>query len=330
MRRAPQGWIVMVLAVLAACSAFPSAAPAKNGRHARYKRPPSLATNQWYWELSPSRPGLGGLPATRASYPSPGSANIWDTDLFQDSNQPNAGIPTGRSPVVRAIHAAGHYSICYVEVGAYQEGFPDNAHFARSDYGGVGDKATQMQGYSNEYWFDLTGFRNYVPGRHGTLKGAAVNIAQALDKRFGWCKKEGQDAVEPDDLDGYTNKSTGGQTPWGMTQADAAGFERWLAYDIHSHGLAAFQKNDGANATAGARMFDGMVIEECNYYKDPCTGAGGDATAYLARHKPVLNAEYTADGETTGGFCSADESAGIVGALFSVDLDGSTYRPCRP
>ena len=76
--------------------------------------------------------------------------------------------------------------------------------------------------------------------------------------------------------------------------------------------------------------FDGMIIEECNYYNDPCTGSGGDATAYLARHKPVLNAEYTADGETTDEFCSADETAGIVGALFSVDLDGSTYQPCRP
>jgi hypothetical protein len=326
---APRGRIVVLLALAMACSAAPSAAPAKQGGRLRYKRPPSLATNQWYWELSPSRPGLAGLPATRAAYPAPGSANIWDTDLFQDSNRPNAGIPTGSSPVVRAIHAAGHYSICYVEAGAYQQGFPDNAHFARSDYGGVGDKATQMQGYSNEYWFNLTGFRNYVPGHPATLRGAAVNIAAALDKRFGWCRTEGQDAVEPDDLDGYTNKSTGGQTPWGMTRADAAGFERWLADDFHSHGLAAFQKNDGANAPADARTFDGMIIEECNYYHDPCTGPGGDATAYLARHKPVLNAEYTADGETKR-FCSADERAGIVGALFDVDLDGRTYQPCRP
>jgi hypothetical protein len=327
---APRGRIVVLLALAVACCAAPSAALAKHRGRVRYKRPPSFATNQWYWELSPSQPGLAGLPATHAPYPAPGSANIWDTDLFQDSNRADAGIPTGPSPVVRAIHAAGHYSICYVEVGAYQQGFPDNGHFARSDYGGLGDRATQMQGYSNEYWFNLTGFRHYVSGHRGTLRGAAVNIAQALDKRFGWCKSERQDAVEPDDLDGYTNKSTGGQTPWGMTQADAAGFERWLAYDIHSHGLAAFQKNDGANATVGARMFDGMIIEECNYYKDPCTGPGGDATAYLARHKPVLNAEYTADGENTAGFCSADENAGIVGALFSVDLDGSIYQPCRP
>lgn len=295
-----------------------------------YKRPPSGSTNQWYWELSPPSPGLAGLPATSGPYPSPGSANIWDTDLFQDSNTANAGIPTGPSPVVRAIHAAGHYSICYVEAGAYQQGFPDDSNFATADYGGVGDRATQMQGYPDEYWFDLTGFKNYVAGKPGTLTGAAVDIASQLNKRFAWCKLEGQDAVEPDDLDGYTNKSTSGVTPWGMTQADSAGFERWLAYDIHANGLAAFQKNDPANEPADEPLFDGMIIEECNYYDDPCSGPGGDASAYLAAGKPVLNAEYTSDGETTASFCSADESTGIIGALFDVDLDGATYQPCKP
>jgi hypothetical protein len=29
-------------------------------------------------------------------------------------------------------------------------------------------------------------------------------------------------------------------------------------------------------------------------------------------------------------FCSADESAGITGALFDVNLAGGTYQPCEP
>ena len=187
-----------------------------------------------------------------------------------------------------------------------------------------------MTGYSNEYWFDLTGFRSYVPGDARTLTGAAVNIASALDKRIGWCQLEGQDAVEPDDLDGYTNQATSGAVPWNMTQADSAGFERWLAYDVHRHGLAIFQKNDPANAGANAAQYDGLIIEEGNAYADPCSGTGGDADAYLAEHKPVLNAEYTEDGETTAKFCAADTTAGITGALFNVDLDGRTYEPCGP
>jgi hypothetical protein len=197
----------MVLAVLLiGCSWFVGSA------RAAYKLPP-VGKSQWYWEIDPSSPGLAGLPAVSGAYPSPGSANIWDTDLFQDSNTANAGIPTGPSPVVSALHAAGHYSICYVEVGAYQVGFPDDSNFAVSDYGGVGDKATQMQGYPNEYWFDLRGFAHYVAGQPGSLTGAAVDIAAQLNKRFAGCKLEGQDAVEPDDLDGYTNQSQSGVTP---------------------------------------------------------------------------------------------------------------------
>ena len=34
------------------------------------------------------------------------------------------------------------------------------------------------------------------------------------------------------------------------------------------------------------------------------------------------------DGETTAAFCAADVKAGIVGALFSLDLDGSLFEPC--
>jgi hypothetical protein len=169
-----------------------------------------------------------------------------------------------------------------------------------------------------------------VAGNSTTLEGAAVNIAAGLSKRFAWCKLEGQDAVEPDDLDGYTNASASGAPGggWGLTQADSAGFERWIAFQVHADGLAVLQKNDPANADADEPLFDGVITEECNYYDDPCAGLGGDWDAYLAAGKPVLDAEYVQDGETTGKFCSDDDSWGIWGALFSVALSGATYQVC--
>jgi hypothetical protein len=320
-------WPILAATVVAALAALVMAAPAGA---ATYKLPPT-GKDQWYWEIDPPQPGLAGLPTTSAAYPKPGSANIWDTDLFQDSNTPEAGIPTGPSPVVSALHGSGKYSICYVEAGAYQTGFPDDADFAAADYGNRA-KRYEMQGYANEWWFDIAGFRNYVAGEDSTLTGAAPNIAAALDKRIGWCALEGQDALEPDDLDGYTNRGDTGIAGggWHLTQADSAGFERWLAYDAHAHGLAVFQKNDPANASADVDLFDGMIIEECNHYDDPCAGSGGDATPYLKAGKPVLNAEYTSDGETTAKFCSKDIAAQITGALFNVDLNGRTYQPCAP
>jgi hypothetical protein len=333
-RRAPACRRIVLVIAVSALAGLAAPAPTPVGATPAgprpYKRPPT-GQNQWYWEIGPPAPGLAGLPAMTAGYPKPGSATIWDTDLFQDSNRTGAGIPTGRSPVVAALHRSGKYSICYVEVGAYQAGFPDDANFAAADYGHAAHRY-RMQGYPNEWWFNIAGFRDYASGRSSTLRGAAVNIAAALDERFGWCRREGQDAIEPDDLDGYTNHSDTGVPGggWHLTRADSAGFERWLAYDAHAHGLAVFQKNDPANATANVKRFDGMIIEECNYYHDPCAGSGGDATPYLRLGKPVLNAEYTQDGETTARFCAADLAAGITGALFDVDLGGKTYRPCAP
>ncbi len=310
---------------IAALGVFAPAASA-----ATYQLPPT-GQDQWYWEIDPGSDGLGGLPPVSAAYPASGSANIWDTDLFADSNT-GGGIPTGPSPVAQALHAVGKYSICYIEAGAQQPG-PDSSNFAPADYtNGSNPATTAMQGWPGEYWYDIRGFANYVAGDRSTLTGAAVNVAAGLAKRIEDCAIEGQDAIEPDDLDGYANSSQSGASGggWGLTQTDSAGFERWLAYTAHSDGLAIFQKNDPANASVDEPLFDGMINEQCNAYADPCAGPGGDATPYLDAGKPVLNAEYTQDGETTAKFCLSDTAAGITGALFDVNLDGKTYAPCAP
>jgi Glycoside-hydrolase family GH114 len=130
--------------------------------------------------------------------------------------------------------------------------------------------------------------------------------------------------VEPDDIDGYSNRSATGASGggWGLSRIDALGFQRWLAYQAHARGLAVVQKNDPANARSDEPLFDGVITEECNVYHDPCAGAGGDWNRYLAAHKPILNAEYRQDGEKISKFCPADRRWGIWGALFSVDLNG--------
>lgn len=138
--------------------------------------------------------------------------------------------------MVQALHASGEYSICYIEAGAYQTRFPDDADFAPADYGG-GASQYALQGFSGEWWLDISGFANYAAGDSSTLTGAAADIAAGLDKRIGWCALEGHDAVEPDDTDGYTNPGGTGVAGgvWQLTQADSAGFERWLANDAHGH-----------------------------------------------------------------------------------------------
>ena len=287
-----------------------------------YRLPPS-GQDQWYWMI-----GGGKLPATTGAYPAPGSANIWDTDDFADASGLGSNEePNGPSSIVSSLHASGKYSICYIEAGAQQDE-PDASHFAAADYGNSAPQY-EMQGWPGEYWFDTRGFAGYKYGDgDSALTGSAANIAAGMAQRIAGCAAEGHDAIEPDDLDGYTNPGdTGGAGGgWGLTQQDAQGYEAWLAYTAHTDGLAIFQKNDTNNIGVDEPIFDGAISEECNAYNDPCS----EWDPYLKAGKPVLNAEYTDGGETTAKFCSADEKLGIAGALFNVDLDGTTYQPCQP
>ena len=297
-----------------------------------YLAPPHSGTGvtvQWYWQI-----GGGTLPSMTSGPAS--TANIWDTDMFEDANGMGSNNePDARSSVVSELHATNKYSVCYIEAGAQQDE-PDQSHFASADYTNGSAQTTEMQGWPGEYWYNTLGFAGWSPS-HQVYSGsaadqaAAANIAAGMAQRIAGCQAEGQDAIEPDDLDGYTNPSQTGAAGggWGLTQAAAAGYEQWLAYTAHNDGLAIFQKNDPANSAADVGAFDGMIIEECNSYDDPCAGSGGDATPYLNAGKPVLNAEYTQDGETTSNFCSSDVASGISGALFDVNLDGATYSPCQ-
>ena len=312
---------VLVAVIISAACLQQHASTAKAASPS-YKLPPR-GQDQWYWQI-----GGGKLPPTTGAYPAPGSANIWDTDDFEDANSMGSNDePNGPSSIVSSLHASGKYSICYIEAGAQQDE-PDASHFAPADYGNSAEQY-EMQGWAGEYWFDTRGFAGYHYGdSNSVLTGAAPNIAAGMAQRITGCAAEGQDAIEPDDLDGYTNRGDTGVNGggWGLTQQDAQGYEAWLAFTAHSAGLAIFQKNDTDNISVNEPIYDGAITEECNAYNDPCS----EWRPYLTAGKPVLNAEYTDDGESTSKFCSADETLGIIGALFNVDLNGKTYQPCEP
>jgi hypothetical protein len=116
-------------------------------------------------------------------------------------------------------------------------------------------------------------------------------------------------------MDGYENSSG-----FPITAAQQLSYDAWVATEVHSLGMAVLQKNDGEQARALEPDFDGALTEQCNQYHE-C----GNYEPYLAAGKPVLNAEYSLP---TSGFCAADEAAGIMGARYSMALDGSTFEPC--
>jgi hypothetical protein len=194
---------------------------------------------------------------------------------------------------VSALHAQGKHAICYIDVGTSENFRPDYSSFPASVKG-------RSNGWPGERWLDIRALSVLEP------------IMQA---RFQICREKGFDAVEPDNIEGYANKSG-----FPLTAAQQITYNEWVAGAVHSLGMAVLQKNDGEQTTQLEPYFDGALDEQCNQYHE-CA----DFQPYLAAGKPVLNAEYQL---ATRRFCAADEAAGMMGARYNLSLNGATFKPC--
>jgi hypothetical protein len=194
---------------------------------------------------------------------------------------------------VSALHSRGQHVICYIDVGTAENWRPDYGQFPAADLG-------SSNGWPGEKWLNVTD----------------PAIRPIMAARFQMCHQKGFDAVEPDNMDGYEN-STG----FSISASQQAAYDEWVAQDVHSLGMAVFQKNDPEQAATLQPSFDGALDEQCNEYSECSSFA-----PYVSAGKPVLDAEYQSS--LYPGFCSADAAAHIMGALYAVALDGSTYKPC--
>jgi hypothetical protein len=194
---------------------------------------------------------------------------------------------------VTTLHAKGIHVICYIDVGTAENFRPDFASFPASVQG-------DSNGWPGEKWLDIRQLSVLEP---------------IMTARFQMCKEKGFDAVEPDNMDGYENK-----TGFPLTAAEQLTYDEWVATEVHSLGMAVLQKNDGEQTNELEPYFDGALDEQCNQYKE-CS----NFEPYLAAGKPVLNAEYSL---ATSAFCAADNAAGIMGARYDLELDGKTFEPC--
>jgi hypothetical protein len=194
---------------------------------------------------------------------------------------------------VSTLDAAGKHVICYIDVGTWENWRPDAGKFPASVLG-------NPNGWPGERWLDI---------RQRSV------LEPIMTARFQMCKQKGFDAVEPDNIDGWENN-----TGFPISAQDQLTYDEWVATAVHALGLAVLQKNDPEQAGQLQPDFDGVLDEQCNEYAE-C----GSFAPYLRAGKPVLNAEYNL---ATSQFCASDNRAGIMGALYNVNLDGTTYQPC--
>ncbi|CAN5168997.1 endo alpha-1,4 polygalactosaminidase [soil metagenome] len=175
----------------------------------------------------------------------------------------------------RTAHPAkGTYSICYVNAFQTQPGrlkwwkarHPDLLLRKKS-----GALVTDP-GWPDEVLFDI---------RTAAKRTALADVA---DRWFAGCKRDGFQAIEPDNLDSWT-RSKGL-----IRRRSTIAMARLLTASAHSHGLPIAQKNTLSLAPKGKAIgFDFAVTEECQVYAE----CGGYRKAYGAH---VIEIEYSDNG----------------------------------
>lgn len=196
--------------------------------------------------------------------------------------------------VVRRLHRQGRKAICYISAGSWEEWRPDADRFPGRALGRVYD------GYPDERWLDIRRIRALAP---------------VLRARIAMCARKGFDAVEPDNINGWENR-----TGFPLSGADQLRFNRWLARQVHRAGLSVALKNDGPQAKRLVRHFDFAVVESCFTY-DEC----GPYRAFIRAGKAVFATEYEIG---PAKFCAKARRLRFSAIKKSYDLYARPWRPC--
>ncbi|MFD1932097.1 endo alpha-1,4 polygalactosaminidase [Nonomuraea mangrovi] len=205
---------------------------------------------------------------------------------------------------VRRLHEtkAGRKVVCYVSAGSYEDWRPDAAQFPASVLGAGLDE------WPGERWLDI---RQY-----------GGPLGQIMRARMDMCKSKGFDAIEFDNVDGYTN-----ETGFPLTAAHQIAYNAWLANEAHARGLSVGLKNDIAQIPQLLPYFDWALNEQCWQYSECTTGQNGDYgyDQFVSAGKAVFTVEYELG---TSKFCAKSNAQNFNSLRKNYELDA--YRvACR-
>jgi hypothetical protein len=202
-------------------------------------------------------------------------ASVYDLDAFDTA-----------ASTVSSLHAAGRHVVCYVDAGTWEKWRPDANLYPKKIRG-------KSNGWPGEKWLDIRRLDVLGP-----IIGARIDL----------CVTKGFDAVEFDNVDGYTNK-----TGFKLTAADQLTFDLWLADAAHARDLGVGLKNDLDQIPDLVSSFDFAIDEQCAQY-DECDAL----TPFVAAGKPVFEIEYKL---ARPAFCGQAASLGFAAMRKHLSLD---------
>ncbi len=195
---------------------------------------------------------------------------------------------------VRSLHRLRSRVICYLDVGSWESYRPDASRFPPAAIG------RPYEGFPDERWLDIRRFRDF---------------AAPLEQRFAMCARKGFDAVEPDNLAGWENR-----TGFKIGRAAQLRFNRWVAGQVHRRGMAVALKNDGRQARRLLDDFDFAIVEQCFQYRE-C----GYYKPFVRHGKAVFEAEYELE---LSQYCETARDIHFSAIGKSEDLFAKPWRPC--
>lgn len=212
--------------------------------------------------------------------------HLYDIDLFDQS-----------AATVASLHAQGSKVVCYMSVGSYEDWRPDAGDFPVQVLG------KEYAGWPGEKWLDI---------RRIDL------LAPIMRARLDLCKGKGFDAVEPDNMDNYTN-----DTGFPLTYDDQLKYNLWLATEAHARGLSIGLKNNPDQVEDLVAHFDWALTESC-FEQGWCE----EMQPFIDAGKPVFAAEYTDTAITLDDFCPQAQMLQINAILKEREL--TAWRAACP
>ncbi|MEY9990777.1 hypothetical protein ABIE67_002809 [Streptomyces sp. V4I8] len=241
-------------------------------------------------------PGDDDRPIGHRWQPRPGTAWQWQLSGRLDTS---VDVPVydidgfdHSKATVAALHRDGRKVICYLSTGAWEDWRPDAGKFPRSVLG-------KGNGWEGERWLDIR----------------RVDVLEPLmAARVDMCRDKGFDAVEPDNMDGYRNR-----TGFPLKASDQLRYNRLIARLAHERGMAVGLKNDLDQIPELVGDFDFAVNEQCAQYGE-CTAL----SPFVKAGKAVFHVEYEVP---TRSFCAQSRRLKLSSMLKKYEL-GAWRRAC--
>jgi hypothetical protein len=222
-----------------------------------------------------------------------------DLDVIASSTNPNKLIvfdlfDTPASTVSLA-KSKGITAVCYFSAGSWENWRPDASKFPSTVLG------KNLSGWAGEKWLDVR---------------QVSTLGPIMASRMDLAKQKGCDAVDPDNVDGYTNN-----TGFPLVAQDQFNYNKYLADTAHSKGLAVSLKNDIDQVAQLQPYFDFAINEQCFQYSECAV-----YSAFTNAGKAVLNVEYEI---TTASFCPAANKSNIDSLKKDLNLLALPRESCR-